>query len=749
MMNRSRRAVTRPVGYHPSGSWQKENSMIREVRPDLRLVCLVLFGFGCSANPNEGPGFPEQTPDSDSDCDAGEVWDGRACVPEACGPGLWGDVEIRDGDLFVAESGEDDDEADGTEEHPFGHPEEAVDVLYEADSGGRIVISSGRWDGLFELGELPGPLEFRGRCPELVEFASEDGSIVEVTESDVTLSGISLLGGNPALLVSGEDFAESTLVVLRDVAILNSPGVGIQVSGLGRVEASDVVIRGVQGGEDLEGLGILVEEGSTFFGLRLAVSEVQGVGLFAEGEGAVLEVEDSTVIGGLPYEDGFGGFGAQMDTGARLVARGVLFEGNSEFGVFLEGEGTTADLEDVTIRGTAPNVDGEHGFGLFIEHGPELVAVGLTLDGNLEANLYMDDATAEISDSRIVGALPRLDGEGGGYGVDVHGGTALVLTGVVLEDNSDLGMLFEASSGELNDVVIRDTHPRDDGTFGEGIVVQEGGSLVASDLVLDGNGTHGLFITGAGTTAVLTDVTIQNQLSALPGEGTGIVVLDGAEVTATRLVADSLGGPGMLIAGDASLACTDCTVEEATFAAALLYDGTLTLDGGSLTDTAPGEDGGGVGVAALDDRGAGTLSMSGTQLSGHPHSGLYLTQPGGAFDLDGLSVTGDGAAGGSAFGLMALDGVTRWTPTSGPGLLVSGSAFSDFATHAMVLHDSSLSLDADTFTGVGGFDVWFQACTTATPEILSGTVNVSDCSGPAVDVAPRLTRLLDYEQLGN
>ena len=691
---------------------------------------------------------PEPDPEPDPECADGEVFDGAECVPEACGPGPFGTIGEGEADVFVAESGEEDDAADGSAEHPFGLPDQAIDLLVE-QGGGRAAFGTGVWEGLIELGELPGPIELVGRCPELVEFVGEDDAAFVVTESEVTLSGATIRAGAPAVLVSGEDFAGSTSVVLRDVRIVDSVGVGVLVSGLGSVEAFDSAIAGVAGlEEDRTGFGVLVEEGSSFSGTGLAVSAVQGVGVFAEGAGALVELTDSTVTGGLPYADGGEGFGGQADSGARLVATRVVFEENAEFGVFLEGDGTTAAFTDVTITGTLPRADDdEHGFGLFIESGPLLEATGLLLDRNLEANLYMDAASAVIEDSRIANGVPRVDGEGGGYGVDVHNGTDLVLRRVVIEANTDLGVLLEASSGDFEDVEIRGTLPREEGEFGDGVVVQEGGSLTASGLVLEDNANLGLFVTGEGSTATLDGVTIRNQVSPIEGEGTGVTVIAGGAVTATSLTAEGLGGPGVLVAGEATFACTDCAVREATFASVLVYDGAVTWDGGALEATRPIGGVGGVGVAALNDRGPGSVTVTGAELTGHPLSGLYLAQAGGTFRLDGVTVDGGAAEGGAGYGLMALDGVTTWTPADGPGLLVADSAFGDFTSHALVLHEASLSLDGNTFTDVGGFDAFFQGCTTADPEILSGSVDVSGCDGTPVDVDPRLTRVLDFEQL--
>ncbi len=58
---------------------------------------------------------------------------------------------------------------------------------------------------------------------------------------------------------------------------------------------------------------------------------------------------------------------------------------------------------------------------------------------------------------------------------------------------------------------------------------------------------------------------------------------------------------------------------------------------------------------------------------------------------------------------------------------------------AVLLHDSSATLDDNVMSGVGGYHVFRQQCEgTLEPELLAGTHSSNECDGPPHPVEPRL-----------
>ncbi|MDP6931928.1 MAG: hypothetical protein QGG40_03390 [Myxococcota bacterium] len=66
-------------------------------------------------------------------CAEGELLDGDACVPEACGTGTWGDLETDGDTIYVDASAEDG--GDGSMDRPFTVIQEGLDTQGQSDGG--------------------------------------------------------------------------------------------------------------------------------------------------------------------------------------------------------------------------------------------------------------------------------------------------------------------------------------------------------------------------------------------------------------------------------------------------------------------------------------------------------------------------------------------------------------------------------------------------------------------------------------
>ncbi|RLB45720.1 MAG: hypothetical protein DRJ42_29315, partial [Deltaproteobacteria bacterium] len=202
----------------------------------------------------------------------------------------------------------------------------------------------------------------------------------------------------------------------------------------------------------------------------------------------------------------------------------------------------------------------------------------------------------------VVTALPGV-GEGvvenltiGGAvqrGVLVDGGRSLVLEGVLIEGTQETGVLVSdpGTMVTLRDVVIRDTQEQTGvERFGHGIVVVSGAELTATRLVVSRSHEIGILLYGGGTAVTLTDAVIR-ETAPRESDGTlgrGIDAEDGAALTATRVLIADNHDIGIFVFGDGTAAAlTDVIVRDTQpqRSDGLYGRGVDVEEGGELTAT--------------------------------------------------------------------------------------------------------------------------------------------------------------------
>ncbi len=229
-----------------------------------------------------------------------------------------------------------------------------------------------------------------------------------------------------------------------------------------------------------------------------------------------------------------------------------------------------------------------------------------------------------------------LDGGGSGSVLRFNGTSATVaVEGLTIQDGDTQGGGIDANDSgidlTLTDVVVEDC----DGTYGAGIYLA-GGTLVATDLVLDGNDASlfggGLYV-DAGTATLydcdLTDNSAQYSGGAIYTDGSADLTMDGCTASG-NIASGSTGYGGGVLAtesGDADI--IDCT----------LYDNEATSNAG--------------GVAYLGrDPGAGSITIEDSILYGnyaYDEGGAIVIQSGDLTLSDTLLYDNEGTWGGAIF----------------------------------------------------------------------------------------------------
>jgi hypothetical protein len=310
---------------------------------------------------------------------------------------------------------------------------------------------------------------------------------------------------------------------------------------------------------------------------RSAIEENHGAGLRAIGSD--VRVEATVVRGTLPATQEVSGFGVSVehDDGAiwpeRSIAtiRGSLIESNRDTGLLVIG--SDMRMEATAVRGTAPNAQGVHGFGVQLQEPSSAAISGSLLEGNHETGLLIIGSTLNAEATIVRGTLPSFQGARG-FGVsvqdnpDTDGRSMAIVRGLLVESNHDTGLLSVNSDLMVEATVVRETLADAQGLSGKGIHVTTTGSVADESVALirgtalERNREVGLLIAGSRAT-IEANIVRDTMPNAYGVSGLGISVQDAvladnpSTATIQGTVLESNHEAGLLIVGsDAIISAT-------------------------------------------------------------------------------------------------------------------------------------------------------------------------------------------------
>ena len=329
-------------------------------------------------------------------------------------------------------------------------------------------------------------------------------------------------------------------------------------------------------------------------------------------------------------------------------------------------------------------------------------------------------STALLSDVEIRDTQPLPDGTFG-RGIQVQEGSSLEADGCLVEGNSGAGIYVSGAGTAvlLSDVEVRETEPLPDGTFGRGIAVEEGSSLEADGCLVEGNSAVGIHVSGEGTAVLLSDVEVRNtHRTHWTTVAIGIVSQVYASLIADELIVADTEGVGLFATWYGGLSCSNCNLSDNSFAGGLAWaSGAIDLSTTTISGTRPdANEGGGIGIYASDNFGPASLTLDTVTIEDQPYAALWL-------DGDGsYSITNSTLVGGYGHELFYPNGTSSIFHGDGivatggvsawdgsQGLLLQGNEFRDAYRAGVLLDGSSAELSENTPTG-NPIDVIWQDC---------------------------------------
>jgi len=454
----------------------------------------------------------------------------------------------------------------------------------------------------------------------------------------------------------------------------------------------------------------------------------------------------------------------------------VMIEGRCRDLVVIDGRGDLRPavhwragedrLRGVTVTGGT--------IGLLFEADPGSGVIAVVEDVTVVANddtgvLAIGPSTLAELENVLV-ADTRPPGEPGflAIGVQAFGGAALTLADVVIEDSPHTGLRIQGGGSFVyaRSTTVRGMRLEGEPTSGTGVLVTDGGSLTALDLVSEDNELFGVVVANAtatitgcrvsgnrngdpvhigggllvtdGATATLSDCIVEGNLGVgVAAEEGASVVLQGGEVRETlQYEAVDDAGFGVSARSGATLRATGTLIEDNVIFGAAVggVEGSMHLQDVTIRGTRPGSSGylgRGVSVACPPDDAAcnPTLTMTGGLVEANHDGGINVVGPRSTAVLDGVTVRDTRP--------LPLLGTSGWGVVASRGGLVEGTDLRVEGSHevgvATIGAGSRVALEGGEVVGTRAGIVGFGGIGLATQlgsEITAHGTRVADGAGP-------------------
>lgn len=395
------------------------------------------------------------------------------------------------------------------------------------------------------------------------ELVAED---IAIRDSQLTLDG---------------SFGEAIEVVLEAhveltrAAIERNHSRAVNITLDGSLVASDLHVAGTQPGRSGSGgVSLVVEHGRADLRCSL-IEDGRAVGAWVNGPGAELGLHD-VIVRDIEIEEQSGelGSGVEVAGEARAVLERVAILRATSNGVLASGDGTSLDISDLSVRGTRevrsdvdaagkPFFGAEYGSGMAVQFGAQVHVERAALIRNVALGMVVIDASVDGSDWSIVDTGPEGAETDRGFGLVVQDAASVSVARLLAAGNRTTGAVVQLAGSTLEgtDVAILDTRADETGSFGDGIVLLEGGSASIDRLVLRGNRLTAIAAVGTGTTGSFQDVLIEDTLAQECAEttcegasfGMGLGVFDGPDITLRRFRISASALCGVQVGDDAVL----------------------------------------------------------------------------------------------------------------------------------------------------------------------------------------------------
>ncbi len=445
-----------------------------------------------------------------------------------CGDGTWGDIPV-DGTTIYVDAAYASGSSDGSAAAPFTT---IAAALGAASDGDLIAVAAGTYAENVLVHQR---VRLWGVCPERAIIAGAGATAAALD------------------FRTGAQGAEA-----HGFAITGSNPVGVSIWGVEDVLLTHLWVHEPAG----RGLNLQATLGPTSVTVQHTLVEgSHDIGVFVYGSAATLDgvvVRDTLPLQSDPPRGRGISIQLDPDTSSTATITASLVERNHEFGIFVSG--STATLDGVVVRDTFPQPSdlsvgrGIHVQGAIDTGAPSVASITATVvERSHDIGVVIQGSEATLDAVVVRDTFPQQSDLRFGRGIDIETSrytgapSTATVTASLVERSHDIGIYASGSEATLENVVVRDTFPRQ------------------SDLGL-GRGINIQTATGTPSTATITTSLVERSHDIGVLISGSEVTLRGVAIRQTRgRACDGLFGDGLVVvseSGPATAAITNSLVQD-------------------------------------------------------------------------------------------------------------------------------------------------------------------------------------------
>jgi len=338
-------------------------------------------------------------------------------------------------------------------------PEEIGNVLgrgLEVDTGAEVTLTRALISRNLDAGIAVGGAGSLLKAQDLT--VTDTLSRTEILE-DVPEAGLAVIDGGRAVVTRGLFENNRTSAIL-------AAGTGA-TADLNAVTVRDTLS---QEGLDVRGLGIWASLGAHVICDDSRFERNREVAVFAHAPGTRVDVQRCEIKDTLTQErDRLFGRGLNVQQGATASMAYSLVDGNQSIGVFVHGEGSAVDLQEVLVADTkSREYDLTTGRGLSVQGGAQAAVQDSVFHHNRDVNVSAHGQDTALTLKRVMiidsrmrdcatSAPPTCEGQGAGSGLGAYDQAGVSVDSVNVAGSAQVGVqLARLGTVTGTNLILRD-----------------------------------------------------------------------------------------------------------------------------------------------------------------------------------------------------------------------------------------------------------------------------------------------------
>lgn len=315
--------------------------------------------------------------------------------------------------------------------------------------------------GAFGSGVYAGPGTAVSLADGAVVGSGDEAVLVNgpATTVNLTRSLLARAGESATAFGRGLSAYDAAVVTVTSSAVVGVREAGILASDGASVTLTDALVLDTSANAaGVKGRGVVAIQGGSLLIERAAIAGATEFGIFVDGAGTTLGAADVAVAATLPRpSDQRFGRGVGVQSGAvATIERASIFD-NHEAGVFVSGGGSTIDLRESSVRRTLALPSGLGGLGLVAQSGASATVATSALSDNRITGVLAGGPSTSISVTESLILRTTIGGDGVlelAHGATAVDGARMLLGRVVIRDCEGIGAAFAASTGSVEACVL-------------------------------------------------------------------------------------------------------------------------------------------------------------------------------------------------------------------------------------------------------------------------------------------------------